>query len=114
MKPKNDDSSESSSIKDSGYEEPENDGITKNNKRSSDSKKKIKPDKGSLGTVTSYLKTEKQEEEQSPPPVFKLQEINSIWASCDLSDEAEEREKTIGDHPLGISSPGSARTTIIG
>ena len=62
LKPKNDDSSESSSIKDSGYEEPENDGITKNNKRSSDSKKKIKPDKGSSGTVTSYLKTEKQED----------------------------------------------------
>ena len=132
LKPKNDDSSESSSIKDSGYEEPENDGTAKKKKdkfqfqskgtTGTDSVKKIKGDKGSSGTVRA-----KKEAEHSPPPVFNLQEINSIWASCDVSDETEERGKTSvesikndsdleypDDDQLGVTSPVSARTTIIG
>ena len=121
LKPKNDDSSESSSIKDSGYEEPENDRTIKNNKeklKSTDSGKKIKRDKGSSGTVNNYSrKTAKQEAEQSPPPppVFKLHEINSIWASCEVSEDDEETGETGGvDDPLGVASPLSSRTTIIG
>ena len=124
MKPKNDDSSESSSIKDSGYEEPENDGIIKNNKEkfkkskgSTDSGKKIKRGKGSSGTENTFSrKTTKQEtEQQSPPPVFKLHEINSIWASCEVSEDDEEPGETGGvDDPLGVASPLSSRTTIIG
>ena len=110
-KPKNDDSSESSSIKDSGFEEAENDGTTKNNKdkiKSTDSGKKIKRDKGSSGTVNIYSrKTAKLEAEQSPPPVFKLHEINSIWASCDGSDDEET-----GETSVGLTNPLSARTII--
>ena len=124
LKPKNDDSSESSSIKDSGYEEPENDGIIKNNKEkfkkskgSTDSGKKIKRGKGSSGTGNTFSrKTAKKEtEQQSPPPVFKLHEINSIWASCEVSEDDEEPGETGGvDDPLGVASPLSSRTTIIG
>ena len=123
LKPKNDDSSESSSIKDSGYEEPENDGTINNKKEklkskgSTDSGKKIKRGKGSSGTGNTFSrKTAKQEtEQQSPPPVFKLHEINSIWASCDVSDDDDDREET-GKTSVGvtITSPLSARTTIIG
>ena len=129
MIPKNDDSSESSSIKDSGYEEPENDGPAKKSKDKSKSKvstgtgKKIKRDKGSSVTVRA-----EKEAEQSPPPVFNLQEINSIWATCDVDDaDTEETGKTSvesikndsdleypEDDPLGVTSPVSARTTIIG
>ena len=136
LKPKNDDSSESSSIKDSGYEEPENDGTAKNNKDklklkfqgSTDSVKKIQKDRGSSGTEYQR-KTAKTEAEQSPPPppVFNLHEINSIWASGDVSDENEETGKTSvesikndsdveypDDDLVGVTSPVSARTTIIG
>ena len=118
MKPKNDDSSESSSIKDSGYEDPENDGIIKNNKEkfkkskgSTDSGKKIKRGKGSSGTKNTFpRKTGTQEtEQQSPPPVFQLQEINSIWASCEVSEDEEGPGET-----GGVASPLSSRTTIIG
>ena len=123
LKPKNDDSSESSSIKDSGYEEPENDGTINNKKEklkskgSTDSGKKIKRGKGSSGTGNTFSrKTAKQEtEQQSPPPVFKLHEINRIWASCEVSEDDEEPGETGGvDDPLGVASPLSSRTTIIG
>ena len=95
-KPKNDDSSESSSIKDSGYEEPENAATTKTNKEklkskgSTDSLKKVKGDKGSSISLNGdRRKASKQEvDHQSPPPaVFNLHEINSIWATCDGDEE---------------------------
>ena len=127
-KPKNDDSSESSSIKDSGYEEPENATNIKEKFKSkgstgTESVKKIKREKGRSGPA-------KQEAaEQRPPPVFHLHEINSIWTSCDV--EEEDTEETEGktsvesirndsdleypdDDPLGVTSPISARTTILG
>ena len=125
LKPKNDDSSESSSIKDSGYEEPENAKIIKEkltSKRSTGTKR----DKGSSGTLAM---TAKQETETLPRPVFNLNEINSIWGNCD--EEDDDTEETEGktsvesirndsdlehpdNDPLGVTSPASARTTILG
>ena len=133
-KPKNDDSSESSSIKDSGYEEAEIDRISQSKKGNikskgiSDSGKKFSRDAGSLRNI----KRKNTGRDEPPPitndlpeasyPIFNLKEINSIWASDD-DDDIEEKEKTslknnsdienLEDDLIGVRSSLSARTTII-
>ena len=132
-KPKNDDSSETSSIKDSGYEEPDNDRQKRREKSKEKAKKsdakyspvKVSAEDGRSRKI-SQRKNVKEEtkfrskdfpEETTISPVFSLQEINSIWATNEEDDEdkgkssVESIKNESDDNDL--LSPISSRTTIL-
>ena len=129
-KPKNDDSSESSSIKDSGYEELENNGMkTKNKgkiKRTNDKVSAVKSRRGKSQTTSREdeisSKLHDLPEPRKESPIFSLKEINSIWATNEEDEDDEERDKSSvesmkhdsdGEYIENNLSPLSSRTTIL-
>ena len=122
-KPKNDDSSESSSTKDSGYEELDNDRLTsRRRERTGGSEIESSPVKTRGGEGRKTGTQERFSEHSSP--VFNLKDINSIWAIDD--EEAEEKEnisvETIRNESdvdylnydqVSPLTPLSSRTTIL-
>ena len=135
-KPKNDDSSETSSMKDSGYEELDNDRL-KSRRREKRSDQESSPVKTRAeeqqSRKSSPRKTGKKEavsvtgdSQEHSPPVFNLKDINSIWADDDEDEEDVEKDKNnvepirnesdvdyLNDDQLSSLSPLSSRTTIL-